>query len=96
MSNDIVIVTRHPAVVEWLSSRGITGRVVSHASIADVMGKEVYGVLPLRLAAAAKIVHTIDMDVPADMRGKELTIEDMDRYGARINSYITVCMSAWE
>lgn len=53
-----VVVTRHPALVAYLRKIGLIGadaHVISHATPEDVAGKDVIGVLPLRLATLADI-----------------------------------------
>jgi CRISPR-associated protein Csx16 len=87
---DILIVSRHPGAVEWLKLRGVTGEVVAHVSDPrQVMGKVVYGILPLHLAALAAKVVVIDLPgLQADQRGKDLTPEEMDAAGANLQAYI--------
>ena len=49
-----ILVTRHEALVEFLQKQGLEfDMVVSHADAETVKGKDVYGVLPLHLAALA-------------------------------------------
>ena len=89
--NQPVIVTRHAGLVSWLAQRGITGRVITHATPEDVRGKDVYGVLPLHLAALARSVHMVDMpDLRPDQRGKDLNPADMNAAGARIVAYVVM------
>lgn len=45
------------------------------------------GVLPLRLASLANVVTTIDMNIPAEMRGKELSLEDIEKYFTGMSTY---------
>lgn len=74
---DVVVVTRHSALVEWLKMQGlITGDepVIEHATSQDVRGKHVVGVLPLHLAAEAESVTVVDLDIPPEKRGKELSV----------------------
>ena len=75
---DTVIVTRHSGLVEWLKRRGIEGEVVSHADEETVRGKRVYGVLPFRLAALADEFVEVSFAVPVELRGKELSADDID------------------
>jgi len=83
-----IIVTRHRGLVEWLSSRGIEGRVLTHATEEDVSGKNVIGNLPLKLAAAANTVTTVEMPgLKPEQRGKDLSPEEMDAAGARLRAY---------
>ena len=51
----------------------------------------VAGILPLHLAArvcatGARFL-SLDIDVPPESRGKELTADEMERYGARLIEY---------
>lgn len=46
-----------------------------------------YGVLPLHLASLANTVTTVDMNLPAEMRGKELSLEDIKKYLVDISTY---------
>lgn len=84
-----VIVSRHMGTVEWLKNHGIEGEVISHVSDpAQIVGKIVFGVLPLHLAAQTHAVVSIDMpDLPADKRGVDLTPAEMDAFGARMTAY---------
>ena len=78
-----LIVTRHPALKDYLIERGVADAatpVLPHAGIDDVAGKSVAGVLPLHLAAACASLTTVELALPLEMRGKELSIEDMRRY----------------
>jgi CRISPR-associated protein Csx16 len=86
---DILIVSRHAGAVEWLKLHGITGEVVGHITDPrQVMGKVVYGILPLHLAALAAKVVVIDLPgLQADQRGKDLTPEEMDAAGAVMSTY---------
>lgn len=83
-----VLVTRHEALVEYFKELGIKfDKVISHATEEDVCGNDVYGVLPLRLASFTNTVTSIDMNIPAEMRGKELSLEDIKKYLVDISTY---------
>ena len=71
-----IIVSRHAGFVALLAEKGITGRVIAHATADDVRGKTVVGALPLHLASLARVVGTLEMNVPANMRGLELSLEE--------------------
>ena len=78
-----VVVTRHRALVDYLIEEGIVSEdvpVLTHATMDDVRGKHVIGVLPLRLAAAAAVVTEVPLNLPPELRGKELTVEEVRRY----------------
>ena len=86
--NETIIVSRHQGLVEWLASRGITGKVISHVNdINDIKNKHVYGILPLHLAAQCLSITTIDMNLPADKRGADITLTEMDEYNATMSTY---------
>ena len=72
-----VIVTRHTALVEFLKELGVEGEVVAHATEETVAGKHVFGVLPMRLAAEAGRFTEVSLNVPAELRGKELSLEEI-------------------
>ena len=83
-----VIVTRHAGLVEWLRRHGVDGEVVSQATVSVVAGKDVYGVLPLYLAAEAASITTVDMPgLRPEQRGVDLTPEEMDAAGATMTRY---------
>ena len=83
-----VLVTRHEALVEYFKELGIKfDKVISHATEEDVRGNDVYGVLPLRLASFTNTVTSIDMNIPAEMRGKELSLEDIEKYFTGMSTY---------
>lgn len=83
-----VLVTRHQALVQYFANMGITfDKVITHATAEDVMNNDAYGVLPLHLASLANTVTTVDMDLPAEMRGKELSLEDIKKYLVDISTY---------
>ncbi len=83
-----VVVTRHPALLEYLVEQGLalpSDRVITHATQDDVRDRHVIGVLPHHLSSLAASVTEIQVDVPAELRGVELTIEQLRQYarGAR-------------
>lgn len=83
-----VLVTRHEALIEHFKELGIKfDKVISHATAEDVAGNDVYGVLPLHLASLANTVTTIDMNLPAEMRGKELSLTDIETYFTGMSTY---------
>lgn len=83
-----VLVTRHETLVEYFSNMGITfDKVIAHATAEDVTGNDVYGILPLHLASLANTVTTIDMNLPVEMRGKELSLSDIETYFTGMSTY---------
>lgn len=87
---ETVIVTRHPALISYLVEKGIIAEscdVLSHATPEDVDGKHVIGILPLHLACLAHSVTVVNLNLPAHLRGKELTIEEIREYASEPSTY---------
>jgi CRISPR-associated protein Csx16 len=89
----VYFITRHPGAVAWARNEGIeAGEVVEHLDVANIQaGDTVVGTLPVNLAAqvcarGARYLH-LSLELPPDMRGKELTAEDMQRLGARLEAF---------
>lgn len=85
-----VVVTRHPALVEHLIEIGLCKPdtpVITHACPADVRGKHVIGVLPLSLAALAARVTEVPLTIPEELRGQELTAEQIWQHACHPRTY---------
>jgi putative CRISPR-associated protein (TIGR02620 family) len=86
---DALIVTRHPAMVTFLREYcGITGTVIAHATATDVAGRHVVGTLPLHLAALAASITEVTLHLPAELRGQELTVEQLDEYSESLRTFV--------
>jgi CRISPR-associated protein Csx16 len=86
-------VTRHPGAIEWASRQGIrVDRQIAHLDPADIQpGDTVIGTLPVNLAAevctrGARFFN-LSLDVPPEARGRDLSADDMERFGARLEEY---------
>lgn len=80
---EYVVVTRHKGLVEWFVKNGYIEEgvtVIPHATVADVRGKHVIGVLPMALAVHALSVTELPMNIPAAYRGKDLDYEETERF----------------
>lgn len=87
--NELVIVTRHPGLVEWLTRRGYNGHVIDRATPSDVLNKHVIGKLPIYLAAIAASITSISIPhVPEGKWGEELTADELDSMGAYMRTYV--------
>lgn len=83
-----VLVTRHQALIEYFEELGTKfDKVISHVTEEDVCGNDVYGVLPLRPASFSNTVTSIDINIPAEMRGKELSLSDIETYFTGMSTY---------
>lgn len=87
--SDTIIITRHAALVQYIVEIGLVsaGRVIPHATPDDVRGRHVIGVLPLRLAALAASVTEVPLDLPPELRGQELTLEQVRQFAGAPVTY---------
>lgn len=86
-------VSRHEGARQWLERQGWgVDQQVAHLQPADVAaGDFVYGTLPVQLAAelcerGVRYYH-LTLDLPAEARGRELTADELDLYGARLERF---------
>lgn len=86
-----VVITRHTGLVEYLKDIKLideTATVISHATAEDVTDKHVIGVLPHSLSVhTASFTEVPLVNLPASMRGQELTVEDMRLYTGKPVTY---------
>ena len=85
-----LIVTRHEGLVEYLKEEGIVGddvEVISHATPETVTGRHVIGVLPHSLSCLTASFTEIPLKLPVELRGKELTADDVRRYASKAVTY---------
>lgn len=90
----VYVVTRHPGAVQWLTEhlQSSDVRVLAHLDAMDFRnGDIVCGVLPIawaaRICAAGAEAHVMSMDVPPELRGHELDVEQLKACGARLVRY---------
>ena len=90
----VVVVTRHKGMLDYLIKHNVVPKnmeVVVKTHIddpRDIINHIVIGNIPLHLAAKAFQVWTVDMDIPPEKRGCELTLEEMEAFGALVNRYV--------
>lgn len=85
-----LIVTRHPALLDYLQELGFaddTTMVMSHVTAADIEGLVVAGVLPFHLAARARRVLEVPLHIPQEMRGVELTLNQIREFAGPVTEY---------
>jgi putative CRISPR-associated protein (TIGR02620 family) len=86
-----LVVTRHGGLVEFLRRRGLVDenvQVVAHVSDPSILdGKVVAGVLPVNLAARTTAYCSVNLDLPLELRGKELTAEQTEQYCTGVEYY---------
>lgn len=86
-------VTRHPGARDWAAEEGLTVEcVLAHLDPAIIgPGDLVIGSLPVNLAAevcarGGRYLH-LSLDLPPELRGRELSAEQMRACGARVEDY---------
>ena len=91
-----IFVTRHAGAVEWARRHkfGIA-QVVTHLALSQVQaGDTVIGSLPVNLAAqvcaAGAAYWHLSLELPAELRGRELFADDLERLGAQIKQFSVV------
>ena len=86
-----VIVTRHPGLVDHLREIDLISenvKILSHAGPDDVRGKNVCGVLPHSLSSLTASFTEVPLALPAELRGVELTLQQIRKYAAPPVTYI--------
>ena len=91
-------ITRHPGAVDWAVKNGVVGATVLPHVGEDFFASlkeadKVIGILPVALAfrvcaAGAEFYDLSLPQLPAEMRGKELTASQMDAFGATVTRFI--------
>jgi len=87
---DKIIITRHAAMVALLLKRGLVDEstpVLAHASAEVIRGKHVFGVLPHSLSCLTARFTEIPLRIPAELRGKELSLADMEEFAGETVTY---------
>lgn len=88
---DTVVVTRHPALIQYLKEIGLVTDqepvITGNATPDGVRGKHVIGVLPNHLAALAACLTEIPLKIPAELRGKELTLEQVRQFAGEPTTF---------
>lgn len=90
LSLEKICVTRHKALYDYLVAHGFVPegtKCLSRADITDVRGKHVYGKLPYHLSSACALYTELDMRIPFEMRGKELTVEQVGFFLIKPRTY---------
>lgn len=85
-------ISRHPGAQDWARQNGHNTKMVTHFDPQSVQpGDTVLGTLPVHLAAevcerGGRYFH-LTLNIPAEMRGKELTADDMSQLGACLQEF---------
>lgn len=86
-------ITRHPGARHWAEAQKLAiDRYCTHLDPAEIAaGDTVIGSLPVHLAAAvcaagARYIN-LTIDLPAHARGKELSLEQLKQFNARLEAF---------
>jgi CRISPR-associated protein Csx16 len=89
-----LFVTRHPGAKDWAQQVGLhVDRQIDHIKMEEIReGDCVIGSLPVNLAAevcnrGGRYLH-LSLDLPPELRGQELSVEQMRCCNARIEEYV--------
>lgn len=85
-----LVVTRHKALYEWLLKNNHIKKdtkQIAKASTDDVKDKHVYGILPNWLACKAGLFTEVQLRLPEEARGRELSVEEVDFYVIKPRTY---------
>ena len=91
MAIQALVVTRHKALVQFLVEKGYIApdsEVIEHVDAEAVRNKHVWGVLPHSLSCLTKSFTEIPMNLPAELRGKELTLEQVREFAGEPQTYV--------
>ena len=86
-------ITRHPGARQWAETQGLAiDRHAIHLDPAEVApGDTVIGTLPVHLAAEicqrGARYFNLSLDLPASARGRELAVDELQAYKARLEAY---------
>lgn len=81
-----MIVTRHPALVEFYRRRGVTGLHKQYVRPIEVTGKVIFGELPFYMIPNCKAFYHTQFDFnPALM--DSISVEDLEKYKKTTKRY---------
>lgn len=85
-----LVVTRYKSLVAYLKKIELiddSTKIITHAKIEDVQNKHVIGVLPYWLSCHTGKFTEIQLRIPSEKRGHELTIEEIEFYSLTPKTY---------
>lgn len=93
-------ISRHPGALEWAAAEGLqVDQVIDHLDPATIQpGDTLIGTLPVNLAAevcarGGRYLH-LSLDLPPDLRGRELSVAQMRDCGARVECYLVTRLTS--
>ena len=95
----VYFVTRHPGACEWARSLGLSVDVwLPHLDPVLVQaGDTVIGILPVNLVAIVceqgGRYFNLSLNLPIAARGQELSAQELEIYGARLEEYQVIAIN---
>ncbi|GHU35358.1 hypothetical protein AGMMS50256_30420 [Betaproteobacteria bacterium] len=96
-------ITRHPGALEWAKTQGFSiDRHCPHLTDVNLYediaaGDSIIGSLPVHLAAIVcqrgAAYYNLSLDLPAHLRGEELSAEELTACNARLEPYLVTRIS---
>jgi sensor domain CHASE-containing protein len=87
-----LIVARHFGLISLAREKkvivGEVPTITGNAAKADVEGKFVFGILPLSLAAEAASVTELPLNLPFELRGKDLSADECRQYAGEPTEFV--------
>ncbi len=85
-----LVVTRHKELITYLKELNLVDdnvEVIDHASSDKIKNKKVIGILPHSLSCVTELFGEIPLVIPIDMRGKQLTIDQIREFAKPLQVY---------
>ncbi|EKO3583877.1 CRISPR-associated protein Csx16 [Vibrio metschnikovii] len=88
-----LFISRHPGAVQWIKAQPIViDRFIAHLDIEEIQpGDRVIGSLPVNLAgqvcARGAEYYNLSVKLPEQLRGQELTREQLDAMSATLERF---------
>jgi CRISPR-associated protein Csx16 len=92
----VLFVTRHTGARDWATRQGHdAATIVAHLEPSQIAslrpGDTVIGTLPVNIVAelcarGVRYLH-LSLDLPAEARGRDLSADEMDAFGARLEAF---------
>lgn len=86
-----IVITQHQALIDFLKEINLISEdfeVISHASPEEIRGNHVIGILPLHLAVEAEKVTTVPLNIPKELRGQELSLDQIREFAGNPRTFI--------
>jgi len=88
---ETIVITRHKSLIQYLKEiELVTGNepiISGNATLDDVRGKHIIGVLPNFLSAQAACLTEVPLKVPQEFRGQELSLEQIREFAQEPVTY---------